>query len=247
VIRVATLVLQPEFARERPAALSGCTAKPCPAAGFTLVELAVVLAVITILLAMVLKSSSVSDSAKANDIIAIAGDLSEAARQYRDKFKYLPGDDPSASVNLGPPIVPAQQGDGNGLIDFNVANIMEPQLAALHLFQAGMIRATPDAANNPLGTYLLKSHYGNVWLMAFAVAANGGGAGASPCGTAVQGGAAAPKALNMIVFANVPSSVAQQIDARFDDGNPASGSIRASAAYNTAPGTPAVACFGMPL
>ena len=211
--------------------------------GFTLIELAVVLTVITIILVAVLKSTSVVDSAKGNDVIAMAGDLSESARRYREKYQYLPGDDPGAVANLTPPVLGA--GDGNGLIDFNAANVMEPNLVPNHLFQAGMIRVTPD----PVNGVILKSHYGQVWLMSLGLAAAAGGPGGNPCGTAVTYNNVNPNppARNVIVFANLPSSIAAQIDQKYDDGVFNSGAIRASAAYNAAANAPPIACFAMPL
>jgi prepilin-type N-terminal cleavage/methylation domain-containing protein len=208
--------------------------------GFTLVELAVVLAVVAILIASVLKASSVINDAKANDLIAIAGDLSTAARQFRDRYHYLPGDDPKANADLPAPVAP--NGDGNGLIDFNASGVMEPNNAANHLVQAGLIRAMTDPV---LGT-VLKTSFGMVWLMSFQLAAGSGSSG-SPCGAAVDSTAPAPSAQNVIVFANLPSALALQIDQKFDDGVFNTGSIRGSAPYSTGANAPPVACFAMPL
>jgi prepilin-type N-terminal cleavage/methylation domain-containing protein len=208
--------------------------------GFTLVELAVVLTIAAILFAIVLKSTSVTDSARANDLIAIAGDLSDAARQFRDKYKYLPGDDPTATTDLPGP--GTANGDGDGLID-----AAEPNLVANHLFQAGLIRVSPNTG----GGFVMKSYYGNVWLMSFDLASGTGGT-VSPCGSAIVSAPTAPPpvARNVIVFANIPSAIARQIDQKYDDGLPHSGSIRASVTatqYDTSSSAPAVACFAMPL
>src|SRR5579864_1155845 len=162
--------------------------------GFTLVELAVVLSVVAILLAMVLKSSSVTDSAKANDLISIAGDLSNAVRQYRSKYNYLPGDDPRAVLNVG--ATAGHNGNGNGSIDFDVNTGAEWDMAADDLYLAGLVRVSVDPANS-LGLHSFTSSYGKVWLVSYAVAktAGGGGSNASPCGVAVQSGTADPKAV----------------------------------------------------
>jgi len=202
---------------------------------------------------MVLKSSSVSDSAKANDVIAVAADLSEATRQFKERYKYLPGDDPLASSQL-PNVAVAQVGDGNGLIDFDALTNLEPSLAPLHLFQAGLIRVSADPGNAVTGISL-RSHFGTVWLMSFAMAATpaGSGGGSTPCGVSIFGGSP-PVQLNSVVFANIPAGVAQQIDAKYDDGFPNTGAIRASGyginptqVYDTTSSAPAVACFAMPL
>jgi prepilin-type N-terminal cleavage/methylation domain-containing protein len=217
--------------------------------GFTLVELAVVLAVIGVLLVMVLKSSSITDTAKTNDLIAIAGDLSNAVRQYRAKYNYLPGDDPQAVQDVG--AATGHFGNGNGSIDFSAVSGAEWDMAPDHLFKAGLIRTSADPSNS-LGLASLTSPYGKVWLVSYGVAITpaGGGSNQTPCGVAVSSAGGTPIAVNMILFANIPAAVAQQIDAKLDDGNPTTGSIRASVStttYNTATGAAPIACFALPL
>ena len=206
--------------------------------GFTLVEFTIVMVIAFLIIGGALKLTSMLDTAKTNDVVAIAGDLSEATRLFKEKYKALPGDLPNAVALI---TGAAFNGDGNGLIDVNAINAapnnIEPNLAADHLFRAGLIRRAPD------GTIM--SRYGNVWIMAAALATDA----ASPCGAAVNNTAPVPVAQNVIVFNRIPLEAAREIDTKFDDGVATSGAIRASSPYFAAPipPPPIIACFAMPL
>jgi type II secretory pathway pseudopilin PulG len=209
------------------------------ARGFTLVEFTIVLVIAFLIIGGALKLTSMIDVAKANDVVAIAGDLSEATRLFKEKYKALPGDLPNAVAMITGATF---NGDGNGLIDVNAINVapnnMEPNQAADHLFRAGLIRRAPAGP--------IVSRYGNVWVMAYALAITPG-VGGTPCGTVVDATAPLPVAQNVVVFDRLPVDVARDIDVKFDDGVATSGAIRASTPYIGVGSVPIVACFAMPL
>src|SRR5471030_2456781 len=120
--------------------------------GFTLVEIAIVLLIASLLLAAVLKGESVLRSARVQDAIALAQDLAAAVNTFKQRYHMLPGDFP---INAATPEISnvsaacwtgAQKGDGNGLIDSggNAAGALgvpaEVQYMPEVLFQAGMVK-----------------------------------------------------------------------------------------------------------
>ncbi len=206
------------------------------ARGFTLVEFTIVLVIASLIIGGALKLTSMLDVAKTNDIVAIAGDLSEAMRLFKDKYKAFPGDAPPAVTSLIAGAVAG--GDGKGTID----TAAESNAAADHLFLAGNIRIIRSGPNNRI-----VSRYGDVSIMSFALATD---ATNSPCGTDVKIFAGPPPAnppvaQHFAVFKNIPRESAQEIDTKFDDGIFDRGSIRASSDYGGDPKI--VACFAMPL
>lgn len=199
--------------------------------GFTLIELAVALVIIAILLGGILTTQSLISSARTQDTIAIATDLSQAARDFRSKFGALPGDHPQATIQI-----PGTAANGNGNGDIGAPHdTAEVAAAADHLNRAGMIRAVDPAGR-------ITSRFGIVWVMSAALAADP----SSPCGTALNLAGLPPAARNVIVFGALPIEVAAEIDLKHDDGVFNTGRIRASSTY-AAPAGAKVACFAMPL
>ncbi len=129
--------------------------------GFTMVELAVVLVVIGLIMAAIIKNTSLFDTAQTADAISITKDLSIAVQDFRQRYNYLPGDLPNASSTF--PGVSCDTGGGNGLIDG-----VEYNCAPEHLFRAGLIKG---------GTGPLISRYGRVWIISSALA----NSTSSPC------------------------------------------------------------------
>ena len=70
-------------------------------AGFTLIELAIVLVIIGLLLGGVLKGQELINSAKVKNFAADFRNIPVAIYGYQDKFKALPGDDVQAESHLG--------------------------------------------------------------------------------------------------------------------------------------------------
>ena len=175
-------------------------------AGFTLAELAISLAIIALLTAMVLGGSSLIDSAKVTDLVAKAKDISAAAKTFRERHKYWPGDLPNAAAAL--PNLPAACDIGTGTAaigDGLVNTATEVSCAVEELFQAGLIRAELRAAAT---FHTISLDAGIAQIV---------GAGSSnvvnfPLGT------------NVVEFSNVRCGLVQSMDTKIDDGNIATGS-----------------------
>lgn len=108
--------------------------RPTPLLGFSLIELAIVLVIIGLLLGGILKGQELIGSAKVktlgNDFRAIPLFL----YGYQDKFRALPGDDPSARAHLGAMpglLAPTPETVGNGRIEglYNSSQATDESLA----------------------------------------------------------------------------------------------------------------------
>lgn len=167
-----------------------------------MVEMTIVLVIIGLLLGGILQGQSLIRSMRVKDIVVTAKDLTTASQQFKDRYRYLPGDW-RYSVNEIPNVTIG--GDGNGIINTSTESNNVP----VHLFNAGFIRSTQ-----------LKSHYGTVRVLGNNAAA----------GSVVAGGSnpVPVPILNVIEFANLPCDVAAEVDLKLDDGDIVKGSSRAS-------------------
>lgn len=211
-------------------------------AGFTLVEMSIVLFVIALLTAFVLKGRVFIESAKSTDMVATTKDLSAALADFKSRYRFLPGDLPGAAADLSAiaagaacDIANTTGGIGNGQIDTSG----EISCVSVHLAAAGLASKTaPDGSFN--------ATYGRVWVMSRDASLN---TAITLCSRSGSAGVALSGAVNglkpaLAVFELVPADVGQRLDSEFDDGNPATGAIRGSAAY--APNT-VLSCFALPV
>jgi len=84
-------------------------------AGFTLIELAIVLVIIGLLLGGVLKGQELINSAKVKNMASDFKNTQVYIYGYQDKFKALPGDDHAAAAHVGG--TAATTGTQNGVIE----------------------------------------------------------------------------------------------------------------------------------
>ena len=177
-------------------------------AGFTLVEIAIVLVIIGLLLGGILKGQEMITQARIKNMANDLNGVTAAYFSYQDRYKAVPGDDSQAGTRWAG----VTAGDGNGTI----AGGYESAVAAgtgigttesthfwWHLRSAGMIAGPAlgaGASNQPSN-------------------AVGGIVG-------VQNGA---MGLNgpVICTTNVPDKIAIALDTQLDDSRAATGSVRA--------------------
>ena len=197
--------------------------------GFTLIEIAIVLVIIGLLLGGVLKGQELINNAK---VKSYATDFRNTPIQlygYQDKFRALPGDDalvvthmPGATLATTPATL---QGNGviNGVWD-TTTNTDESCLYWQHVRLAGL---------SPGSTVVSCAANADYWPKN----ANGGQIGIqSNAGFVTITGTM--NGSYIICSKNILGAFVLQLDATLDDGNPATGSMRAIQT-SAVPGAPA--------
>jgi prepilin-type N-terminal cleavage/methylation domain-containing protein len=193
-------------------------------AGFTLIEIAIVLVIIGLLLGGVLKGQELITSARVRNLISQQDGVKAAYFGFLDRFRSLPGDYSLASTNIANVAVGAN-GNGNGQIQSVLGGgTIDEHIAVWdHLAKAGFINGSytyallPETpASVPANPYIryIQVIYDNVY---------GTGAGAVRH--------------NIKTGNQIPSEILAEIDRKIDDGNPVGGVFQFSTYNGGAGGT----------
>ena len=189
-------------------------------AGFTLIEIAIVLVIIGLLLGGVLKGQELITSARVRNLISQQDGVKAAYLGFLDRFRALPGDYSNASTTIAN-VANSANGNNNGQIQPIVpgGGIDEHIAAWDHLSKAGFINGsytyaaipeTPASApTNPYARYL-RVIYDNAY----------GPATPTPASRH-----------NLKTGNQIPSDLLAEIDRKIDDGNPIGGTFQFST-YN---------------
>ena len=176
-------------------------------AGFTLIELAIVLVIIGLLLGGVLRGQELINSAKVKNMATDFRNTPVYVYAYQDKFRALPGDDAGAVAHVG--AGSAEKGDGDGVIEGawdSVAASDESALFWLHVRKAGLAAGSTNMAD--AGFYPTNSEGGRI-----------GVSGVSPITTL--------KGQYYICSKGIIGKFAKQLDTTMDNGTSADGSMQA--------------------
>jgi prepilin-type N-terminal cleavage/methylation domain-containing protein len=204
-------------------------------AGFTLVEIAIVLVIIGLLLGGVLKGTELIENAKVKRAINEINGVTSAFYAYQDRYQRLPGDDGAVAGGLA--ILQARGGAwtnitvaGNidGILTSSLAQTFAPTAESLgfwqHLKAAGFLNGSP--ADTGVGALPRNAFGGLIGMTTIAV---------GPVATPISG--------RIICSSQVPGKSAAAMDTAIDDGNGATGKMRGGVAglagVNTAPSTAA--------
>ncbi len=206
-------------------------------AGFTLVEIAIVLVIIGLLLGGVLKGQELINSARVKNMVGDFRTVSALVYGYQDRFRALPGDQ--------------NQNQLDNAFGAGVATVCAPAAAGLCTVNNGRLDGDWNAAGVAAETFVFWQHVrlANLATGSTNVAdanyaptnADGGRIGIE---SGISGaGAAAPFIQGMrgsfyVCSDGILGRYVRQIDTTMDDGNTAGGSVQAVAtgsARGTAP------------
>lgn len=184
-------------------------------AGFTLVEIAIVLVIIGLLLGGVLKGQELINSAKVKNLAQDFRGISAAIYAYQDRFRASPGDDPAANTHVNGGTVattPVAAEVGNARINGSFASTTatdETFLVWQHLRLAGLITGTPVTAS---GDFIPRNSEGGV---------------IGVTGDPVLTAPATPYAGTFFICSRgIQGRFARQLDTTMDDGNTTTGTVR---------------------
>lgn len=171
---------------------------PKRAGGFTLVELALALVIIALLAGgIAVGGNAVMESARTSSLIGQVKDLSAAAREFKTRYGYYPGDLPNAAtfitmdggVSAGCSYAVSAT-VGNGIVD----TATESACAIEHLVKARLLSKVEMSGGNFVIPHPFGS--GNVSLSVIAATNE-----------------------NAISVTNLPCRIALQIDSKLDNGS----------------------------
>ena len=193
--------------------------------GFTLVEIAIVLVIIGLLLGGILKGQELINSARVKNLANDFRTIPTYIYGYQDKFRALPGDDPSADKHVTGGVVAATPAgkQGNGVIEgtWNTTTQTDESYLFWQHVRLANLAAGPTTAGDP--DYIPKN------------AMNAPLGITSPTPTQTVGGLTGTY---MICSSGILGKFAKQLDIQMDDGNTATGSMRVVDDNTATGGTP---------
>jgi prepilin-type N-terminal cleavage/methylation domain-containing protein len=172
-------------------------------AGFTLIELAIVLVIIGLLLGGVLKGQELINSAKVKNMANDFRNIQVYVYSYQDKFRALPGDDKAAVQH----VTATNNGNGNGVIE-GAWNATGATVESLNFWQH--IRLAGLATGSTVITDTTYSPTN----------AEGGPVGVQSASTPSISGL---KGSYVVCSGGILGKFAKELDTAMDDGNTATG------------------------
>ncbi len=176
--------------------------------GFTLVEIAIVLVIVGLLIGGVLKGQEMITNAKLKRIESDNAGIAAAMFSYQDRYLQLPGDDDGADQRFSiytdgasDPAAADINGDSNGSIEGDWVGAANEETANFwkHLRAAGLIPGGGDDDTQPSNAY-------------------GGNIGIRDGSLLIAG--------HVTIFGSIEGPIASILEARLDDGSPATGRIQ---------------------
>jgi len=184
-----------------------------PSAGFTLVEMAIVLVIIGLIIAGVLTAQQITQNAKITSTIQSIKSYQAATQSYSQNYGILPGVDKQGGTRFGQA---GRDGSGGntilGTFDSTAAadSNEDSRLFWLHLRGAKLIKG--DASSNAQPSNAFNGIFGVQGEKA----------------TFGTGGFVATT--NVLCLNKIPGGAANAIDQQLDDGEPDTGTIKATSA-----------------
>ena len=176
--------------------------------GFTLVEIAMALAIIGLLVGGVIKGQEMITNTRLKRIEKDNAGLVVAINSYRDRYRQTPGDDSKASERfsqysdgINDPLPDEIDGDGDGSISGSWVGATNTETANLwkHLRASGLIPGNGDDDRHP--QIVLN---GNLGIRDGSLRLSG----------------------HVIIFGAIDGTIASLLETRLDDGKPSTGRIQ---------------------
>ncbi|MFN9709437.1 MAG: prepilin-type N-terminal cleavage/methylation domain-containing protein [Burkholderiales bacterium] len=204
--------------------------------GFTLVEIGIVLLIIGLLLGGVLKGQELVESARVKNAASMFNSVAAAVNGYRDRYRNLPGDDCCVVSKSARSTTWATAMNGTGQNTAASGFIDDATVAAwgawngwqhvtfwLDLYASGFLSGNISARD----ASVFPKH---PWGGSFDIVAVGSVYGL-PTNTLVG------------CMNSVPGKAAVQLDTSLDDGNPSTGSVRATVATLPSAAVPGITTY----
>lgn len=201
-------------------------------AGFTLVEIAIVLVIIGLLLGGILKGQEMITQAKIKNVVNDFNGITAAVNSYQDRYRALPGDDRNASTRWTTVSLPSVGTvNGNGQISGRYNN------------QLGSTAAVAADESNLFWWHLRLSGFVSGATSGITAAAQPNNAvnGIMGVETGVSGSLGLGFVSLIICSSNLPDKMAVAVDAQMDDGAPGAGQVRGELQTSTNPNSSATA------
>lgn len=181
-------------------------------AGFTLIEIAIVLVVVGLLLGGVMKGQALIDNARTRSLISDVTGIRGAWFSFQERYRALPGDFPNASTQIDSAAI---SGNGNGKIDDSQERASVWQQLAMAGFISGSFdgqRASAGSAQDIAcrDTTCPRNPYNGFYKFSF------GGQAQNAPGAANE----------FFTGGQIPVEVLARLDQKLDDGNAGSGRFR---------------------
>ena len=204
-------------------------------AGFTLVEIAIVLVIIGLLLGGILKGQEMITQAKIKNVINDFNGITVAITSYQDRYRALPGDDPNAAARWT--IQAPANGNGNGIIAGN--------------YNANDTGGTNSAPSSGAESNLFWQHLRIAGFVPGLTVGTGSGTpppnatgGLIGVESGVVGASGLGFTSTIVCSSNVTDKVAIAVDTQIDDSNSATGQVRAQLQAAANPNTAATPATG---
>ncbi len=208
--------------------MKACPYKRSAQAGFTLVEIAIVLVIIGLLLGGILKGQEMITQAKIKNIIGDFNGVTAAVNSYNDRYRALPGDELNASTTARWGAA-AFGGDGNGV------------------FCTGACGFTPPGYNTaPAAPSATSAEVSLFWMhlrLAGFVPGSTSGIASTAQPTNAAGGITGVQTTgmgfnsNIVCMSNLLDKIAIAVDTQMDDAGSATGSVRGQLQTAPSPAT----------
>ncbi len=183
-------------------------------AGFTLVELSIVLVIIGLIIGGVLSGRQIMLNAQITNAVNAIQAYEAQFQTYVQNYGAMPGDDAQATERFPSADIPAATESANGTLDGTFdssSNTAETRLLWADLRAAGLVKGAGSDVSQPTNPF------GGIYGFQHG-AFDGTGAFTS----------------NVICLSDVPGDAAMSIDSRLDDGISDTGSVSAMVSTGTA-------------